>query len=51
MTVQDKFYGDRGGSLTDPFGHQWSLMTHKEDVSFEEMQLRSDAMFAGRKKE
>lgn len=47
MGVKDQFYGDRAGTLTDPFGHQWSLMTHIEDVSFKEMQKRSDVMFAG----
>ena len=47
MEVKDQFYGDRAGTLTDPFGHQWSIMTHIEDVSFEEMQKRSDAMFEG----
>lgn len=46
MEVKDQFYGDRAGSLTDPFGHKWSVMTHKEDVSFEEMQKRMDAMFS-----
>lgn len=45
MEVKDQFYGDRSGSLTDPFGHKWTIMTHKEDVSFEEMQDRADAMF------
>jgi PhnB protein len=44
MTVKDQFYGDRTGSLTDPFGHQWSIMTHIEDVSFEEMQKRMNDM-------
>lgn len=44
MDVKDQFYGDRTGSLTDPFGHKWSIMTHKEDVSFEEMQRRFNAM-------
>ncbi len=43
--VEDQFYGDRSGSLTDPYGHQWTIMTHKEDVSFEEMQKRADALF------
>ena len=46
MEVKDQFYGDRAGSLTDPFGHKWSIMTHREDVSFEEMQKRMDAMFS-----
>ena len=45
MEVKDQFYGDRSGSLTDPFGHKWTIMTHKEDVSFEEMQERANAMF------
>jgi PhnB protein len=45
MEVTDQFYGDRTGSLTDPFGHKWSIMTHFEDVSFDEMQKRTDAMF------
>jgi PhnB protein len=51
MTVKDQFYGDRSGSLTDPFGHEWSIMTHIEDLTFEEMQKRSDAMFANVKQE
>jgi PhnB protein len=42
--VQDQFYGDRSGTVTDPFGHQWTVATHKEDVSFEEMQKRMAAM-------
>jgi len=47
MTVKDQFHGDRSGSLIDPFGHEWSVMTHIEDLTFEELQSRSDAMFAG----
>jgi len=39
--VQDKFYGDRTGALTDPFGHVWHVATHKEDVSMEEMERRA----------
>ncbi|MCI1752321.1 MAG: VOC family protein [Flavobacteriales bacterium] len=50
MEVKVQFYGDRTGTLTDPFGHQWTIMTHVEDVSFEEMQKRSDALFAELKK-
>lgn len=42
--VKDQFYGDRAGSLTDPFGHKWHLLSHMEDVSFDEMQRRCDAM-------
>ena len=45
MEVKDQFYGDRTGSITDPFGHRWSIMTHIEDVSFEEMQKRMNVMF------
>ncbi len=41
--VEDKFYGDRTGSLTDPFGHIWHIGTHKEDVSPEEMEKRAAA--------
>jgi PhnB protein len=47
--VEDQFYGDRAGTLMDPFGYQWSLMTHKEDVSSEEMQKRMKKMFAAAK--
>ena len=38
--VVDQFYGDRSGTLQDPFGHIWTIGTHKEDVSPEEMQRR-----------
>ena len=38
--VKDQFYGDRSGTLTDPFGHVWTLATHKEDVSPEEVNRR-----------
>lgn len=41
--VEDKFYGDRGGSLIDPFGHIWHVATHKEDVTPEEMEKRMAA--------
>jgi PhnB protein len=43
MPVQDQFYGDRSGTLTDPFGHVWTIATHKEDVSHEEMCRRIEA--------
>ncbi|HZU75833.1 MAG TPA: VOC family protein [Dehalococcoidia bacterium] len=45
--VETMFYGDRAGSLTDPFGHRWMLQTHVEDVSMEEMQRRMEAMASG----
>ena len=41
--VQDKFYGDRTGTIVDPFGHVWHLATHKEDLSMEEMEQRAKA--------
>ena len=45
--VTDKFYGDRLGTVTDPFGHVWHISTHKEDVSLEEMQKRAQAAHGG----
>ncbi len=45
--VTDKFYGDRLGTVTDPFGHVWHISTHKEDVSIEEMQKRAQAAHGG----
>ena len=41
--IKDQFYGDRSGSLLDPFGHMWSVATHVEDVSPEEMKKRMTA--------
>jgi PhnB protein len=41
--VKDQFYGDRSGTLEDPFGHIWHVATHKEDVSPEEMERRAKA--------
>jgi PhnB protein len=41
--LRDEFYGDRTGSLVDPFGHCWSIATHKEDLSPEEIQQRAEA--------
>jgi PhnB protein len=46
QAVQDKFYGDRSGTLEDPFGHIWHVATHKEDVSLEEMERRAQAASA-----
>jgi len=42
--VKDQFYGDRSGSLLDPFGHMWTIATHIEDVAPEEMQKRMAAI-------
>lgn len=43
--LKDEFYGDRMGTLQDPFGHKWSLATHIEDVSPEELKKRSEKMW------
>jgi PhnB protein len=40
--VDEKLYGDRSGSLEDPFGHIWQVATHREDLSVEEMQRRAN---------
>jgi PhnB protein len=46
MPIADQFWGDRYGTLRDPFGHSWSVATHKEDLTPEEIRARSDAYFA-----
>ncbi|MDJ0740909.1 MAG: VOC family protein [Gammaproteobacteria bacterium] len=43
--VDDQFYGDRMGTLRDPFGHVWFLATHQEDLSRAEIESRAAAMF------
>lgn len=45
--LQDQFYGDRSGSLKDPFGHVWTVATHVEDVAPEEMEKRAAAAHGG----
>ncbi|MFN2530581.1 MAG: VOC family protein [Pyrinomonadaceae bacterium] len=42
--LQDQFYGDRSGTLKDPFGHIWTIATHIEDVAPEEMEKRIAAV-------
>ena len=42
--IKDQFYGDRTGGVEDPFGHQWYLATHIEDVPLDEMKRRMAAM-------
>lgn len=42
--VQDQFYGDRSGTLVDPFGHKWTIATHIEDVTPDEIERRMAAM-------
>ena len=46
MPLDDMFWGDRYGQVTDPFGHSWALATHKEDIPPEELQKRAQAAFA-----
>jgi len=43
QAVENKFYGDRSGSLEDPFGHEWHFATHVEDVPPNEMAKRAEA--------
>jgi PhnB protein len=45
--VEQQFYGDRSGQFEDPFGHHWSVATHVEDVSPEEMARRAAEMGEG----
>jgi len=43
--LADQFYGERGGRLRDPFGQQWMMSQHIEDVSPQEMSRRAAALF------
>lgn len=43
--VENRFYGDRSGQIEDPFGHIWTLATHVEDISLEEIRKRGTEMF------
>jgi PhnB protein len=43
--IEDKFYGDRAGSVEDPFGHTWHVATRKENLSAEEVQKRARELF------
>jgi PhnB protein len=45
--VENQFYGDRAGTVRDPFGHRWHIHTHVEDVSPEEMTRRAEAAAGG----
>ena len=42
--LQNQFYGDRSGTLVDPFGHQWTIATHVEDVPGDELKRRMEQM-------
>ncbi len=44
--LMDAFWGDRYGKVTDPFGHEWGIATHKEDLSVEEMGKRATEFFS-----
>jgi PhnB protein len=44
--VKDQFYGDRSGTFEDPFGHVWTIATHTEDLTPDEIQRRAAAAFA-----
>ena len=46
QSVEDQFYGDRMGTLKDPFGHIWFVSTHIEDLTPEEVQQRAEALFS-----
>lgn len=47
--MQDQFWGDRMGTVTDPFGHMWTLMTRKEELTVEEVMERGRMAMAGAK--
>jgi PhnB protein len=48
MQVTDEFWGDRHGQVRDPFGHLWSLATHKQDVTQDKIRSRAPEFFAAR---
>ena len=45
--IKDQFYGDRLGTVEDPFGHVWHLATHKEDLSMKELKKRAEKAASG----
>jgi PhnB protein len=47
MPLADMFWGDRYGKVVDPFGHHWSIATHLEDLTLEQLEERRAAAFAG----
>jgi hypothetical protein len=46
MPVMDMFWGDRCGTLKDPFGYQWMIGTHKQDLTNDQIQKGAEAFFA-----
>jgi uncharacterized glyoxalase superfamily protein PhnB len=51
MPLNDAFWGDRYGQVEDPFGHQWSLATHKQDLSKDQIAANAKTFFANMKKQ
>ncbi len=51
MPIMDAFWGDRFGSIIDPFGHSWAIATHQKDVSPEEMRKAGEEAFANMAKQ
>jgi PhnB protein len=47
MPIQDMFWGDRYGKVTDPFGHEWAIASHIEDLTVKEIKARAAKAFAG----
>ena len=47
LPIKDHFYGDRAGSIADPFGLAWTIASHKEDLSPEQIQQRFAASIRG----
>ena len=50
MPMMDQFWGDRYGQVEDPFGHQWSIATHKQDLTKEQIAENAKAFFAKMRK-
>ena len=46
MAMSDQFWGDRYGQVEDPFGHQWSIATHKQDLTKDQIAKNAKAFFA-----
>jgi hypothetical protein len=51
MPMSDQFWGDRYGQVEDPFGHKWSIATHKQDLSLEQIASNAKAFFAQMEKQ
>jgi PhnB protein len=46
--LTDMFWGDRMGTIVDPFGHEWSIATHKKDLTHDQIKAAATAMFGGK---